>query len=68
LAVYILDQYLSEKANQGVCLRADNLYLLGISIVFLSSKYEDVVPIYIRKLVEDAGHNRFNRCQILDME
>ena len=68
LAVTILDRYLRGKHNQGVILNSDCLYLLGMTIVFLSSKYEDVMPISMRHLIDDVGHFKFTRAQILALE
>jgi hypothetical protein len=48
LAVSLLDNYMVEKSNRGVTLTADNLYLIGMSSVFIASKYEDIVPIFMK--------------------
>jgi G2/mitotic-specific cyclin-B, other len=48
LAVSLLDNYMLEKSNRGVTLTADNLYLIGMSSVFIASKYEDIVPIFMK--------------------
>ena len=49
-------------------LTSETLYLLGMTVVFLSSKYEDVMPIAMRHLIDDVGHFKFTRTQILALE
>ena len=49
-------------------LSADNLYLIGIASVFIASKYEDVVPIFMKQILDDVGHFKFTRTHILSME
>ena len=67
-AVYILDSYLVEKYRAGVSLGQDCLYLLGMTVVLMSSKFEDVEPVLMKTLIEKAGYNRFKREQVLDLE
>lgn len=61
LAVTIMDNYLRGKLQRGVILNSECLYLLGMSVVFLASKYEDVMPIAMRHLIDDVGHFKFTR-------
>jgi hypothetical protein len=67
-AVYILDSYLVAKCRSGVSLGQDCLYLLGMTVVLMSSKFEDVEPVLMKTLLEKAGYNRFTRDQVVDME
>lgn len=68
LAVTILDNYLRAKSLQGVVLTSDCLYLLGMTIIFTSSKYEDIIPISMKHLIDDVGHYKFTRTQINSLE
>jgi Cyclin, N-terminal domain len=63
-----LDKYLLAKANQGIVLSSDNLYLIGMAAVFVASKYEDVIPIFMKQILDDVGHFKFTRTHILFME
>ena len=58
-AVTVLDRYFISKYEQGHSIGPENLYLLGMTSVLLSSKFEDVDPIRMKTLLEKAGHNRF---------
>ncbi len=49
------------KNQQKVVLTSDCLYLLGMAIVFIASKYEDVMPIAMKHLIDDVGHFKFTR-------
>ena len=68
LAVSLLDNYMIAKSQRGVTLTADNLYLIGMSSVFIASKYEDIVPIFMKQMLDDVGHFKFTRTHILSME
>lgn len=56
------------KSSKGVTLSADNLYIIGMASVFIASKYEDVVPIFMKQILDDVGHFKFTRTHILSME
>ena len=45
LSAKIFDRYLIEKQKNKESIFQEDLYLIGLSCVFISSKYEDVVPI-----------------------
>ncbi len=36
--------------------------------VFIASKYEDIVPIFMKQILDDVGHFKFTRTHILSME
>jgi hypothetical protein len=57
LAVYILDKFIS-KVSQPV--RSDEIHLLGMTSMFIASKFEDVIPIRIQSMVSKIGHNTFS--------
>jgi hypothetical protein len=56
-----MDKYMRGKNQQKVVLTSDCLYLLGMAIVFIASKYEDVMPIAMKHLIDDVGHFKFTR-------
>ena len=57
-----------EKKNQGNVLGTQALYLLGMTSVLLSSKYEDVIPIPADSLIKKAGHNKFALKELVELE
>ena len=44
------------------------MYLLGLSTVLISSKYEDPVSITMTTLLEKAGYNKFTAKQVVQQE
>lgn len=58
LAVSIMDRYFK---NMGLIahLPSSELHITGIVSMFLASKYEDVVPLLMRTVVNKIGHGKF---------
>eukprot|EP00347_Sterkiella_histriomuscorum_P024362 403331384 len=68
LAVTIMDQYFNRARLLGLNLERKELHLTGLVSVFLSSKYEDVIPIHMSQILRDAGHNKYDRIDVLTKE
>lgn len=45
-----------------------DFHLAGLTCLWISSKLEDVKPIFMRQLLKDAGHSKYSQQQVLDME
>lgn len=58
LAVNIMDRFFKESSDP---LKSSDLHLTGIVSMFLASKYEDVIPILMRTLVNKIGHSKFTQ-------
>ena len=56
LAINILDRYFKLKQSS---LPASELHLSGILSMFIASKYEDIVPLMMKTVVNKIGHNKF---------
>ena len=48
LSVYIFDKYLCKTKLE---IRNSDIHLLGITCIFLASKYEDVCPLNMEKIL-----------------
>ena len=59
---HIIDQFLSRKKIQK-----NQLHLLGVSTLLISSKYEEIYPPDLRDLLA-ISENKFNRDQVIAME
>lgn len=46
----------------------NDLHLVGLTAILISSKYNDVYPIKLDSLVKDAGHNKFEKEVIIIAE
>ena len=44
------------------------MHCLGLVSILMSSKLEDVKPIHMNQILDDAGHNKFSKDQILEKE
>jgi cyclin A len=49
-------------------MKSSDLHLTGICSMFLASKYEDIIPILMRTLINKIGHNKFSQEQIEEKE
>jgi len=65
LSVQFMDRYISQMPN---CLGLDQLHILGITSMFIASKYEDITPLFMPTIVTRIGHDRFPKEQILRQE
>lgn len=57
LAVNILDRYFKNTEKE---LRSSDLHLCGIVSMFIASKYEDVIPLLMKTILNKIGHNKFS--------
>jgi len=56
LAINLMDRYF--KASQRN-LPSGELHLTGIVSMFIASKYEDIVPLMMKTILNKIGHNKF---------
>ena len=65
LAINIMDRYF--KATDKV-LSGGDLHLAGVCAMYIASKYEDVIPLMMRTIINKIGHNKFEMPLIEDKE
>ncbi len=68
LSVSILDRYFAAMQQQKVVLKSHDLHLYGVVSMFLASKLEDVVPMFMKEIVRDATHGKFTSNEIIKAE
>jgi cyclin A len=61
LAVNIMDRYFKNSDKQ---LQSSDLHLLGVVSMFIASKYEDVIPLLMKTVINKIGHDKFSQKQI----
>lgn len=61
MAVNIMDRFFSVKQKRKQSVDKEELHLVGLTAILLSSKLEDVKPIYMSQIVQDAGHKKFSK-------
>lgn len=61
LAVYVFDKYLN--LTQSI-LSNEDVHLLGMIAMYLSSKQEEIRPLFIHSMKTSIGHNTFDESTI----
>ena len=64
-AVNIMDNYFYKTTNSY---QPTDLHLIGISSIFIASKFCDINPIRIKFLLDKIGHGKFSKENIINME
>lgn len=57
LAVTIFDKYLIGCRRNGIVCEDSDVHLLGVTSIYLASKYEDVVPLHSSVVADKIAHN-----------
>ena len=57
LAVSLMDRYFKNCAHQK---SIEELHPIGVTAMFIASKFEDVVPLRMRLVVEKIGHGKIS--------
>ena len=60
-----MDRYFK---NVSLSLQSTELHLVGVVSMFVASKYEDIVPLMMKTVVNKIGHNKFELRQIEEKE
>ena len=61
LTVQLMDRYFSNINRKVPC---DELHIIGMTCLFMASKYEEVIPLRLSTLVEKIGHSKYTNQQI----
>ena len=68
MAVNMLDLYLFYSMLDGEFIKEDDLYLITITILHISCKYEEVPKILLSFILKQNGKNLYSRREVLEME
>ncbi|CDW85550.1 n-terminal domain containing protein [Stylonychia lemnae] len=68
LAIQLMDKYFIVKKLRGIKVSKQDLHIVGLVCIFIASKFEDVIPIYLHQILIEAAHSKFTQEQILSME
>eukprot|EP00347_Sterkiella_histriomuscorum_P013697 403363713 len=68
LSISLMDRYFEAKKQINQFLDKKDLHLIGLVSVLISSKYEDVYPIRMSQILQDAGHNKYSQQDVLNGE
>ena len=64
-SIFLLDFYLKSEKQK---LKIDELHLTGIAIMYISSKLEELKPLFLREIIEEIGKMKYSKEQILNKE
>ena len=62
VTVYIIDKFLSLEQ-----IKKQELHLLGVTALLISTKYEEIYPPELKDLL-NVSENKFSRAEVLKME
>jgi len=65
IAVSAMDLYLQKST---VSLDNSNMHLIGVTCIYIASKYEDVIPIRMSSVHTKIAHKTFSETQIKEQE
>jgi len=65
LAVHIMDCFIS---NSKKILYDEDIHLIGLTCIYISSKVEDIIPLRMSHIVKSLGHFTFNENEIKEKE
>ena len=65
IAVDIMDKYFNSSKRK---LKNKDVHLIGLTSIFIASKYEDIIPFSMKNILSDIGKNKFSKKQILIKE
>ena len=55
LSVQYMDRFISQAKR---ILKLEELHLIGITCMFIASKYEDITPLYLKTMVKKVSHGK----------
>ena len=65
LAVHIMDSYISKCKK---VLQDEDIHLIGLTCIYISSKIEDIIPLRMSHIVKSLGHSTFTEKEIMKKE
>eukprot|EP00347_Sterkiella_histriomuscorum_P018699 403344513 len=75
-AVSLLDRFIVESMrlfykqdySENKEIEELDFHLLGLTCLWISSKLEDVKPVFLKQVLQDAAHNKYTQTEVLAME
>lgn len=64
-SVYLMDAYLKRSC---VTLQVKELHLIGLTAMFLASKYEEIHPLKLDVIYDKIARKKFKKSEILECE
>ena len=68
LAVTIFDKYLIAAHQHGIVLTNKDVHQIGVTAIYMASKFEDVYPLQAKIVSEKIAHNSMTAKEIVEKE
>ena len=65
-SVEIMDKFLYKYTKK--VLKNENIHLIGLVCIYIASKVYDLIPIQLNNIINQIGHNKFSKKEILITE
>ena len=68
LSVRIFDIFFRIMNRDNIIVKRDQAHLIGLTCLFIASKFEDLVPIRMKQMIKDASHLKYSARDIISSE
>ena len=67
-SVNLMDRYFQECVSRNQVLEPAELHLIGVTSMFIASKYQDIYPLRLKIVQDKIAHNKLTCKEIRDKE
>ena len=67
-AINLMDRYFKECDKKRQILQPPELHLIGVTSMFIASKYQDIYPLRLKIVKDKIAHNKLSCQEIKDKE
>ena len=67
-AINLMDRYFKECDSRNKVLLPPELHLIGVTSMFIASKYQDIYPLRLKIVKDKIAHNKLSCQEIKDKE
>ena len=67
-SVNLMDRYFKECDNRKKVLEPAELHLIGVTSMFIASKYQDIYPLRLKIVQDKIAHNKLTCKEIINKE
>ena len=67
-SINLMDRYFKECENKNIILQPEDLHLIGVTSMFMASKYHDIRPLRLKTVEEKIAHNKLTCEEIKNKE
>ena len=68
LSVHILDTYLNKQSLKNICIKEEEIHILGMIAMYLASKFEETRCLRMDFLYKNIGYETFSKEEIISRE